>query len=131
MLGGSLPVFGIVASVMGVVYALASADRSAGKMGILIANATVGTFLEILLAYGFISPLANLVRQKSHQQIKMMECIKVILLSFLNGYAPRIAVEFGRKTLFLDDGPSFYELENHVRSMNNPIGTNSSDVKDF
>ncbi|MDR5615799.1 flagellar motor stator protein MotA [Arsenophonus sp.] len=131
MLGDSLPAFGIVAAVMGVVHALASADRPAGEMGILIGNAMVGTFLGILLAYGFISPLANLVRQKSHQQIKMMECIKVTLLSSLNGYAPRIAVEFGRKTLFLNDRPSFYELEDHVRSMKNQIGTNSVDVKDY
>lgn len=131
MLGDSLPAFGIVAAVMGVVHALASADRPAGEMGILIGNAMVGTFLGILLAYGFISPLANLVRQKSHQQIKMMECIKVTLLSSLNGYAPRIAVEFGRKTLFLNDRPSFYELEDHVRSMKNQISTNSVDVKDY
>lgn len=130
MLGDSLPAFGIVAAVMGVVHALASADRPAGEMGILIGNAMVGTFLGILLAYGFISPLANLVRQKSHQQIKMMECIKVTLLSAINGYAPQIAVEFGRKTLFLDDRPSFNELEDHVRSMKNPINTNSTDVED-
>lgn len=130
MLGDSLPAFGIVAAVMGVVHALASADRPAGEMGLLIDNAMVGTFLGILLAYGFISPLANLVRQKSHQQIKMMECIKVTLLSSISGYAPQIAVEFGHKTLFLDDRPSFNELEDHVRSMKNPTHTNSADVED-
>ena len=49
----------------GVVHALASADRPAAELGALIANAMVGTFLGILLAYGFISPLATLLRQKS------------------------------------------------------------------
>ena len=125
MLGDSLPAFGIVAAVMGVVHALGSADQSAAELGILIGNAMVGTFIGILLAYGFVSPLSNLIRQKSHLQIKMMECIKVTLLSYLSGYAPQIAVEFGRKTLFSDDRPSFSELEEHVRKVKSPSANNS------
>jgi chemotaxis protein MotA len=77
----------------------------------------VGTFLGILLAYGFVLPLATLLRQKSSDQLKMMQCIKVTLLSSLNGYAPQIAVEFGRKTLYTSERPSFEELENHVREV--------------
>nr|WP_314268162.1 flagellar motor stator protein MotA [uncultured Moellerella sp.] len=126
MLGDSLPAFGIVAAVMGVVHALGSADQSAAELGILIGNAMVGTFIGILLAYGFVSPLSNLIRQKSHLQMKMMECIKVTLLSYLSGYAPQIAVEFGRKTLFSDDRPSFSELEEHVRKVKSPSSANNS-----
>lgn len=65
LVGDSLPAFGIVAAVMGVVHALGSADRPAAELGMLIAHAMVGTFLGILLAYGFISPLATVLRQKS------------------------------------------------------------------
>ncbi|MGY0156312.1 flagellar motor stator protein MotA [Edwardsiella tarda] len=118
--GDSLPAFGIVAAVMGVVHALASADRPAAELGALIAHAMVGTFLGILLAYGFISPLASLMRQKSAETSKMMHCIKVTLLSSLNGYAPQIAVEFGRKTLYSTERPSFIELEEHVRQVKAP-----------
>ncbi len=101
LVGDSLPAFGIVAAVMGVVHALGSADRPAAELGALIAHAMVGTFLGILLAYGFISPLASVLRQKSAEtSTKMMQCVKVTLLSNLNGYAPPIAVEFGRKTLY-------------------------------
>ncbi len=121
MVGDSLPAFGIVAAVMGVVNALGSADRPAGELGVLIAHAMVGTFLGILLAYGFISPLATLLRQRSGEHLKMMQCIKVTLLSSLNGYAPQIAVEFGRKTLYLTDRPSFTELEEHVRRVKAPV----------
>ncbi|WP_038886367.1 flagellar motor stator protein MotA [Serratia marcescens] len=121
MVGDSLPAFGIVAAVMGVVHALASADRPAAELGALIANAMVGTFLGILLAYGFISPLATLLRQKSAENVKMMQCIKVTLLSSLNGYAPQIAVEFGRKTLYTTERPSFVELEEHVRRVKAPV----------
>ncbi|WP_439212230.1 flagellar motor stator protein MotA [Duffyella gerundensis] len=122
-IGDGLPAFGIVAAVMGVVHALASADRPAAELGALIAHAMVGTFLGILLAYGFISPLANVLRQKCAETTKMMQCIKVTLLSSLNGYAPQIAVEFGRKTLYSTDRPSFTELEEHVRNAKSPAKT--------
>lgn len=118
--GDSLPAFGIVAAVMGVVHTLASADRPPAELGELIAHAMVGTFLGILLAYGFISPLAGLLRQKCAETTKMMQCIKVTLLSSLNGYAPQIAVEFGRKTLYSTERPSFSELEEHVRNAKSP-----------
>ena len=119
-MGDSLPAFGIVAAVMGVVHALASADRPAAELGALIANAMVGTFLGILLAYGFVSPLATVLRQKSAETTKMMQCVKVTLLSSLNGYAPPIAVEFGRKTLYSTERPSFIELDEHVRAVKSP-----------
>jgi chemotaxis protein MotA len=119
-MGDGLPAFGIVAAVMGVVHALASADRPAAELGALVAHAMVGTFLGILLAYGFISPLASVLRQKCAETTKMMQCVKVTLLSSLNGYAPQIAVEFGRKTLYSAERPSFSELEEHVRNAKNP-----------
>lgn len=116
-IGDGLPAFGIVAAVMGVVNALAAADRPAAELGELIAHAMVGTFLGILMAYGMVLPLAALLRQKSAEHLKMLECIKTTLLSSINGYAPQIAVEFGRKTLYSTDRPSFAELEAHVREV--------------
>ncbi|SNY67684.1 flagellar motor stator protein MotA [Enterobacter sp. CC120223-11] len=115
--GDAFPAFGIVAAVMGVVNALAAADRPAAELGMLIAHAMVGTFLGILIAYGFVLPLATLLRQKSTDQVKILQCIKVTLLSSLNGYAPQVAVEFGRKTIFTSERPSFEELEDHVREV--------------
>ncbi len=115
--GDAFPAFGIVAAVMGVVNALAAADRPAAELGMLIAHAMVGTFLGILIAYGFVLPLATLLRQKSSDQVKILQCIKVTLLSSLNGYAPQIAVEFGRKTIYTSERPSFEELEEHVREV--------------
>ncbi len=50
----------------------------------------------------------------------MMQCVKVTLLSSLNGYAPPIAVEFGRKTLYSSERPSFTELDEHVRAVKSP-----------
>ncbi|AUH00348.1 flagellar motor stator protein MotA [Prodigiosinella confusarubida] len=120
LIGDALPAFGIVAAVMGVVHSLAYVDRPAAELGMMIAHAMVGTFLGILLAYGFVSPLASLLRQKNAEKIKVLQCIKVTLLSNLNGYAPQIAVEFGRKTLYSTVRPSFTEMEEHIRSVKAP-----------
>jgi len=114
-LGDGLPAFGIVAAVMGVVHTMESVGLPPAELGILIAHALVGTFLGILLAYGFVGPLAGLLEQKLHESSKMFQCVKVTLLASLNGYAPAIAVEFGRKVLFSTERPSFRELEEHVK----------------
>ncbi|SAL56929.1 flagellar motor protein MotA [Caballeronia arvi] len=113
--GDAMPAFGIVAAVMGVVHTMASADQPPAILGEMIAQALVGTFLGILLSYGFIGPLANVAEQRVAEQTKMFQCIKVTILASLNGYAPAISVEFGRKVLFSTERPSFSELEEHVR----------------
>ena len=115
--GDALPAFGIVAAVMGVVHALGSADLPPAELGALIAHAMVGTFLGILLAYGFISPLAARIELQVSENVKVYECIKVVLLASLNGYAPLVAVEFGRKVLYSTVRPSFLELDDHVREV--------------
>ncbi|WP_338848636.1 flagellar motor stator protein MotA [Massilia sp. W12] len=114
-LGDGMPAFGIVAAVMGVVHTMASVGIPPAELGILIANALVGTFLGILLAYGFIGPLGSLLTQKLEESSKMFQCVKVTLLASLNGYAPALAVEFGRKVLYSTERPSFSELEEYVK----------------
>ncbi|CPR21114.1 flagellar motor stator protein MotA [Brenneria goodwinii] len=125
--GDALPAFGIVAAVMGVVHSLAYVDRPAAELGMMIAHAMVGTFLGILLAYGFVSPLSTLLRQKNAEKIKVLQCVKVTLLSSLNGYAPQIAVEFGRKTLYSTERPTFVELEEHIRRVKAPAQQKTSE----
>jgi chemotaxis protein MotA len=114
-LGDGMPAFGIVAAVMGVVHTMESVGLPPQELGILIAHALVGTFLGILLAYGFVGPLSSLLEQKLHESSKMFQCVKVTLLASLNGYAPALAVEFGRKVLFSTERPTFSELEEHIK----------------
>ncbi|TAJ76026.1 MAG: flagellar motor stator protein MotA [Gallionellaceae bacterium] len=114
-LGDGMPAFGIVAAVMGVVHTMESVGIPPAELGILIAHALVGTFLGILLAYGFVGPLAGLLEQKAEESTKMFQTIKVTLLANLNGYAPAMAVEFGRKVLVSTERPGFAELEEHVK----------------
>ncbi|MDO9365372.1 MAG: flagellar motor stator protein MotA [Methylotenera sp.] len=114
-LGDGLPAFGIVAAVMGVVHTMENVALPPAELGILIAHALVGTFLGILLAYGFVGPLSGLLEQKLEEGTKMFQTVKVTLLASLNGYAPAIAVEFGRKVLYSTERPTFAELETHVK----------------
>lgn len=114
-MGDAMPAFGIVAAVMGVVHTMESVGLPPAELGILIAHALVGTFLGILLAYGFVGPLASALEHKLNESTKFLQCIKVTLLASLNGYAPQVAIEFGRKVLYSTERPSFNELEEEIK----------------
>ncbi|EHR69619.1 flagellar motor stator protein MotA [Burkholderiales bacterium JOSHI_001] len=114
-LAGGLPAFGIVAAVLGVVNTMGSVGQPPAVLGGMIGSALVGTFLGILLAYGFVEPLGGLLEQKVEDAGKELQCIKITLLASMQGYAPQVAIEFGRKVLFSGDRPSFTELEAHVK----------------
>jgi chemotaxis protein MotA len=114
-LADGLPAFGIVAAVMGVVNVMGSVGEPPAILGAKIGAALVGTFVGILLAYGFVGPLGGLLLHKLAENSKQLECVKVTLLASMNGYAPQIAVEFGRKVLYSTERPSFAELDSHVR----------------
>jgi chemotaxis protein MotA len=115
-----LPAFGIVAAVMGVVHTMGSVGAPPAVLGEMIAGALVGTFLGILLAYGFIGPVADLLNAKGRAEAKPYQCVKAVLLASLSGYAPPVAIEFGRKVLFTADRPSFQELDDAVRATKMP-----------
>jgi chemotaxis protein MotA len=114
-LAGGLPAFGIVAAVLGVVNTMGSVGQPPAVLGGMIGSALVGTFLGILLAYGFVEPLGGLLEQKVEDAGKELQCIKTTLLASMQGYAPQVAIEFGRKVLYSPDRPTFIELESHVK----------------
>jgi len=114
-LAGALPAFGIVAAVLGVVNTMGSVGQPPAVLGGMIGSALVGTFLGILLAYAFAEPLAGLLEQKVDEATKELQCIKTTLLASMQGYAPQVAIEFGRKVLYSTERPTFGELEGHVK----------------
>ncbi|WP_374356958.1 flagellar motor stator protein MotA [Chitinimonas sp.] len=115
-LADALPAFGIVAAVMGVVHTMGSLHLPPSELGKLIGAALVGTFMGILLAYGFVGPLGAILENKANESTRVFQTIKVTLLASLNGYAPQVAVEFGRKVMESHMRPSFSELEEYVKS---------------
>lgn len=111
----ALPGFGIVAAVMGVVITMSSLGGPVTEIGAHVAAALVGTFLGILLDYGFVGPMANYLEHKAREELKYLECIKTTFVAVLNGYPPQIAVEFGRKAIYHSERPGFSELEQHIK----------------
>jgi chemotaxis protein MotA len=112
----ALPAFGIVVAVMGVVNVMGSVGQPPAVLGKMIGGALVGTFLGILVSYGFVSPIAGQLEQKAEEGGKIYQVIKVVLLASMNGYAPQVAVEFGRKVLSSTDRPGFLELEQELKN---------------
>ncbi len=108
----ALPAIGIVAAVLGVIKAMGAIDQSPAILGGLIAAALVGTFLGIFLSYGVIGPLANKVKSVREKRSRHYVIVKQTLLAFMNGAAPQIALEHGRKSIPDSERPSIDEVEN-------------------
>ncbi|KRG43697.1 flagellar motor stator protein MotA [Stenotrophomonas panacihumi] len=112
-----LPGFGIVAAVLGIVITMGAIGGDIAEVGAHVAGALVGTFLGILLAYGFIGPIAAAVEARAEQDARIYESVKTALLACLRGYNPKIALEFARKTLPSNVRPGFSEFEAHLKSI--------------
>lgn len=117
--GDALPAFGIVVAVMGVVNVMGSVGEPPPVLGKMIGGALVGTFLGILLSYGFVQPIASRLELKADEGGHIYSVIKAVLLASMSGYAPQVAIEFGRKNLPADARPTFLELEAELKSRKN------------
>lgn len=109
-----LPALGIVAAVLGVINTMGAISQPPEILGRLIGAALVGTFVGVLLSYGFVGPTANIVKSLYEEEIQYYQCIKSGILAMLNGYAPAISVEFARKSIEPETRPDFYELEEAI-----------------
>ncbi len=112
----ALPGFGIVAAVLGIVSTMAAIDgASTSEIGHKVGAALVGTFLGILVAYGFVGPISTAMEHKIHEEGKAFEVVKMALVASVRGYPPPVAVEFARKLLFSSVRPTFQDLEANLR----------------
>ncbi len=107
----ALPGLGIVAAVLGVVITMGALGGPPEEIGHKVAAALVGTFLGILLCYGFLGPLAAYMTKMNEAEGNYYQCLRVALLSFVRGSAPILAVEFARRSIPSDVRPSFKEME--------------------
>lgn len=111
----ALPAFGIIAAVLGVVITMGAIGGPPEELGRNVGAALVGTMLGILLAYGMVGPIGTALNHRAEEEAKYYTCIKTCIIAYLNGYAPQVAVEFGRKVLPSEVRPGFLELEEHVK----------------
>ena len=107
----SFPALGIVAAVLGVIKTMGSISEPPEVLGGLIAGALVGTFLGILLCYGWFAPLASAAKQLMEDEASYFTCMKAGIIAHLQGYAPQVSVEFARKAIGHHNRPTFAEVE--------------------
>jgi chemotaxis protein MotA len=107
----ALPGLGIVAAVLGVVITMGAIGGPPEEIGHKVAAALVGTFLGILLCYGFFGPLASNMTKLNDAEAQFYHCLRVAVNAFIRGSAPILAIEFARRTIPADLRPSFQEME--------------------
>ncbi|MBC7526548.1 MAG: flagellar motor stator protein MotA [Chthonomonadaceae bacterium] len=107
----AMPGFGIVAAVLGVVITMGAIGGPPEQVGHHVAAALVGTFIGILLSYGFLGPMAKSMEGAVKAEAQYMGCIKNAVLSFARGDAPATCVEFARRNIEPSVRPSFMETE--------------------
>ncbi|MDX1801965.1 MAG: flagellar motor stator protein MotA [Marinobacter sp.] len=112
----ALPGLGIVAAVLGIVITMSFMSMGTEVIGLKVASALVGTFLGILMSYGFVGPTSTALEHQAVYEVKAYECAKASIVATVSGQAPQMAIEFGRKALPSHKRPLFQELNDHVRS---------------
>lgn len=113
----ALPGLGIVAAVIGVILTMAKINEPPEVLGNSIGAALVGTFLGVLLCYGFVGPAARNLEFIANEDRDYLNVLKVSLVGFVGGAAPQIAVEFGRRVIPGNVKPSFIEVEDAIREL--------------
>jgi chemotaxis protein MotA len=111
----SLPGLGIVAAVLGVVITMGALGGPPEEIGHKVAAALVGTFLGILLCYGFVGPVAANMAKSTEEERAFYHAIRVVIVSFIKGSPPSVAVEFGRRAIPGHVRPTFTELEKFIK----------------
>jgi chemotaxis protein MotA len=112
----ALPGFGIVAAVLGIVNTMATLEGAdTATIGHKVGAALVGTFLGILVSYGFVGPIAAAMAHAANEEGKAFEVVKMALVATVRGYVPAVAIEFSRKLLYTDIRPTFSDLEAELK----------------
>jgi len=111
----ALPGLGIVAAVLGVVITMGAIGGPPEEVGKKVAAALVGTFLGILLCYGLVGPLASKMSKSAEEHHEFFQVLRVLILSFLKGNAPIIAIEMARRAIPAHVRPSFDEMEKQCK----------------
>ncbi|WDE02505.1 flagellar motor stator protein MotA [Thalassomonas actiniarum] len=106
-----LPGFGILSAILGIVTAMGSLGGDPMLLGQQVASALIGTFIGLLLGYGLIGPLSSALAYRALAEIKLFDACKGALIATVSGIPPKLAIEFGRKTLFSTDRPSFKQVQ--------------------
>lgn len=115
--GDALPGLGIVAAVLGIIITMGHMDGGPAVVGHHVAAALVGTFLGVLLSYGFVQPIAGAMEQELKDESNYFEAIVTGMSAFAQGKAPVVVTEVARRALFSYNRPGREEIEEKCKSL--------------
>ena len=127
-MGDSLPGLGIVAAVLGIVITMQAIDGPPEEIGHKVGAALVGTFLGVLMSYGFIQPIATHLELENEEEVKILEVIKAGLTAFSKGLHPLYAVEFARRGILTDMRPTFLQMEERLKEVKQTANVEGNSV---
>jgi chemotaxis protein MotA len=114
-LADGLPALGIVAAVLGVIKTMGSIDQPPEVLGGMIGGALVGTFLGVLLAYGFVGPMTSRLNQVNAHDKQIYYSVKQVIIASLHGYPQPLVLEAARSGLPPAHRPKLTELLDMMR----------------
>jgi len=120
--GDALPGIGIVAAVLGIVVTMSAIAGPVEQVGEHVAAALTGTFLGVLLAYGFASPLSSGMEHRNASEARFHHFMKASVVAFAKGFSPIVAVEFARKAIYATERPTFAEMESACKGLKSRSG---------
>lgn len=112
----ALPGMGIVAAVLGVVLTMSKLDSPPNELGGYIGAALLGTFLGILLCYGFVGPIAAKLENLERERHTYLTSVREAVLAALGGLSPMVALEYGRRSIPPHFRPTFAEMETALKA---------------
>jgi chemotaxis protein MotA len=128
----ALPGLGIVAAVIGIIITMGKLAQGKETIGHSVAVALVGTFMGVLLCYGFVQPLAARIKTNIGESTQVLQVIKIALLSYVKGLNPKVCVEFARRAIPMEHRPTFAEVEAALakaKESNSGAGANAATGK--
>jgi chemotaxis protein MotA len=113
----SLPGLGIVAAVLGIITTMGLMSEPPEILGASVGAALCGTFLGLLLSYGYMAPMAKTLENQAHDFDNILKVGKAVLVAFAKGLPPVMAIEFARRAVPSHCRPSYEEMEELLKSV--------------
>jgi chemotaxis protein MotA len=113
----ALPGLGIVAAVLGIIITMQHLDGPPSEIGHHVAAALVGTFIGLLLSYGYMQPIVATIEGINHDNHVLMSAIRAGIVAFAGGSPPAVAIEFARKAIESDMRPTNEEVDQLQQSL--------------
>lgn len=121
-IGDSMPGFGVMAAVMGIIIAMGYLDGALSKIGMKVASALVGTFIGVYICYALMHPLSAALDHMVQMRVTRLKVLEKMIAYFAKGKPPMLAIDAGRRQIQQENRPSFIEVERWLTQLEEKPG---------